>query len=514
MRQANTYRDITSVRWSFAVSLSAVLVVAILLAVSARINDPLNLDEPFTANRVNHTMSEMLALMANNVQLPLYYVLLRPWRLLFGESELVLRIPSVLYFCGAITFSGLSARRLYGNLPGILAAALVAFSSLGLRYAATARPYMLLGLLVAVYCWAGLLWIQSSRDAQDLIKPNDVVYIVLLGVVGMLGLLSHTVFVFTLAAFTFSALLLSWQHAFRFALASLFAGLLFLILWGPYFYRSILLQSLSTFYFAPGFSETIDGFLKIFGQKKSLVIVAGLSVLVVLQPQGIREFLKERMNLFLGSVLFLSIALPVVVSQIVPVFVATRTPVIALPVASVLIAGLLSIFKRQWIPMGLSLLLAGASFYFSLSNLLNPQRNTFDSQVAQVVDNSECKDVVLSVGITYGEVSYYLRRLQDRECLVHRSFPTVVSENAWTLDYSTLETTEQRSVLMEEAEHFVKEVVDDGVGQVWVFAPTRDQSAVFTEILRHEADSNLILVQEEPGRGTFNDVLLQYRLKE
>src|SRR5215208_6264168 len=69
---------------------------------SLRLNDSLNVDEPFTANLVQLPLPQMFAAFRQDNAASPYYLLLKAWVTIFGESEIVLRSLSVLFFGATI----------------------------------------------------------------------------------------------------------------------------------------------------------------------------------------------------------------------------------------------------------------------------------------------------------------------------------------------------------------------------------------------------------------------------
>ncbi|MFB6893836.1 glycosyltransferase family 39 protein [Kitasatospora sp. NPDC056327] len=83
-----------------------------------------------------------------------YYVLLHAWTALFGDSEISLRLPSVLAMAGAAAFTALTAARLSGGrVAGVCAGLLFAVVPLISRYAQEARSYALVTFAVAAATW-------------------------------------------------------------------------------------------------------------------------------------------------------------------------------------------------------------------------------------------------------------------------------------------------------------------------------------------------------------------------
>jgi len=105
------------------------------------------------------------AMIADAVHPPLYYLTLRPWLALVGESELALRLPSAL--AGVLTVALLlrAGRNWLDERAARWAALLLALNPFHVWYSQEARMYALLGLLalaVLVAFWRAL---RSRRTA-------------------------------------------------------------------------------------------------------------------------------------------------------------------------------------------------------------------------------------------------------------------------------------------------------------------------------------------------------------
>ncbi|MBU1878482.1 MAG: glycosyltransferase family 39 protein, partial [Chloroflexi bacterium] len=90
---------------------------------------------------------DMLWWTATDIQPPLYYLLLRPWLLLAGDSEFVLRFLSLFFGVLTVPLLVVVARRLFGPRAGLLAGLLAAAAPLYVWYAQEARMYTLLTFL-------------------------------------------------------------------------------------------------------------------------------------------------------------------------------------------------------------------------------------------------------------------------------------------------------------------------------------------------------------------------------
>lgn len=109
--------------------MAAATAVAFLLRVLDLDLHGLWLDELFTVRVVSReSWAGLLAEVAQDVHPPSYFAFLRLWTGLLGDSEVVLRLPSVLAGTAAVPLTALLGRQLYGGGAGTVGAWLVATS--------------------------------------------------------------------------------------------------------------------------------------------------------------------------------------------------------------------------------------------------------------------------------------------------------------------------------------------------------------------------------------------------
>ncbi|NCA93425.1 hypothetical protein EOM82_09430, partial [bacterium] len=99
---------------------------------------------------------------------PLYFMFLHYWIKIFGASEFALRFPSLIFSLLSVYACFITGKRLYSFSTGILAGALMGFSSLQIWYAQEARPYsliVLLGIASTYFFWQSLV----SRKSKNFI---------------------------------------------------------------------------------------------------------------------------------------------------------------------------------------------------------------------------------------------------------------------------------------------------------------------------------------------------------
>ncbi len=163
-------------------------------------------DEAFCWRLIQFPFLEMIQRVGGDNHPPLYFVLLRGWATVFGESPISLRSLSVLF--GMLTIVGTymlaveafgkvsltapdEASLTRGRVIGLLAAAFAAVSAFQCRYSQEARMYSLAGMLAVFSSWALL---------RSLQPPSRLDRWLLYGILALSLAYTHYYALFTLAA--------------------------------------------------------------------------------------------------------------------------------------------------------------------------------------------------------------------------------------------------------------------------------------------------------------------------
>ncbi|NBD36291.1 MAG: hypothetical protein GVY30_09895, partial [Chloroflexi bacterium] len=101
---------------------------------------------------------EIIQWTAGDVHPPIYYLLLRGWRLLAGEGAYVLRFPSALFSLLTVAVIYRLGRALDGSATGLLAALLLTLSRFAVGWAQEIRMYSLAALWATGALAAALHW--------------------------------------------------------------------------------------------------------------------------------------------------------------------------------------------------------------------------------------------------------------------------------------------------------------------------------------------------------------------
>src|SRR5450830_924226 len=129
------------------------------------LNQSLWLDEATTALVSKMSLTNIFTkFLPGDFHPPLYYLIMKYWTVVFGYTEISLRIPSIIFGLGTIYFTYLIGKKLFNKKTGLLASILMSTSGLAIYYSQEARMYMMAAFLVsaAVYFFLKRKWVIFS----------------------------------------------------------------------------------------------------------------------------------------------------------------------------------------------------------------------------------------------------------------------------------------------------------------------------------------------------------------
>lgn len=151
-------------------ALSVITLVGLILRLYQLADRSLWFDEAFTWRLLQFPFVEMLQRVGRDNHPPLYFILLKGWAVVFGDSAFAVRSLSILFggltILGAYLFAteafGYDLRtmepnaelRMRGRGIGLVAAALVAMSAFPIRYSQELRMYTMATALAILSSWA------------------------------------------------------------------------------------------------------------------------------------------------------------------------------------------------------------------------------------------------------------------------------------------------------------------------------------------------------------------------
>jgi len=135
-----------SVLWQHRLTIGLLLLVAAVLARIPNLNESLWYDEVcYTSVLLEGTSFKRM--LFHDVHPPLYPLLMKGWIELFGESEISMRLPSLLFGLASLAVLFALTQAWFDRRVGLLATVLMAFSPVHLWYSQEAKNNMLLLLL-------------------------------------------------------------------------------------------------------------------------------------------------------------------------------------------------------------------------------------------------------------------------------------------------------------------------------------------------------------------------------
>jgi uncharacterized membrane protein len=184
----------------------ALLVAILLLAFSLRIHDlgaeSLWTDEGTSWRLAKQGISAIIENRSQTVNPPLYFIILHYWVRVFGDSEVSLRLPSVLFGLLSIPMIYKIGSAIFDKKVGALASLLLAIAMIHIRYSQEARGYSLMALLalVSMYYFIGILQTPSlARSTGYVIATGLLLYT---HFYGLLIVLCQNIYYLTILTFS------------------------------------------------------------------------------------------------------------------------------------------------------------------------------------------------------------------------------------------------------------------------------------------------------------------------
>lgn len=153
----------------YNIGLAAIILLALLLRVYTLGDESLWLDEVFSVNSANKSITSIIEHESSwtAVSPPFYYIILHFWMKLFGYSEFSIRFPSVIFGVASIYVIYRVGKLIYSEEVGIICAFLLSISFFHIRYSQEARFYALLTFLILLsnFYFVRLLKEKNIKDA-------------------------------------------------------------------------------------------------------------------------------------------------------------------------------------------------------------------------------------------------------------------------------------------------------------------------------------------------------------
>ncbi len=382
----------------------AAAVVALALLVMMK--EGLRLDEAQSIWQTSHSLAGTLEIVAQDVHMPMYHILLHYWMILFGTSEQAVRSLSLMFFVACIPTLYLLARLLLNRGWSLVVVTLFALSPFMNWYASEARMYTLLTFfaLLSQYFFVRILQGKQGWGGY--------------AITAILGAYTHYFFLFTLAAqalfYFFNRKKFQADSLKRFILVAL--GVVLAI--SPWIYYFVtqgaanntrpMLPSPSTIDFFNVFSQFFFGFQT---DVINTIILSSWPLLVILAFFTVKRRLKiDKEVSYLLVAGLIPIILAFTLSLILPPFFLGRYMMPAMAPIILAAVWLISKYPKKIATavIGVWLLVTGLTFVLQMTSPLNPVREDYKQAANYIESRSSFNDaIVLTSPFTVYPFEYY-----------------------------------------------------------------------------------------------------------
>jgi hypothetical protein len=491
-------------------------------AVSFHVGRPLWLDDTHSTHHAFHGLLSVVENLRTDSHPPLYFLLLSLWIPLVGLGEIVLRIPSILFYLasGAVLFS--FGRKIGGIRAGLLTALFFLLNPIAVYHSQGVRPYALLGFLSAVSTVIFLTLADPDRRKR---KSAWSAYFA----ANVLGTLTHYWFFFLLAGQGLGALVWSrGKERIHLALSLFASAVPFAVLWTP-----VLLEQLqgtpTTWMEAPGGFWLLSVPVQLLGGRdhatsiRIFLLLLALACLLRLKGRrlglvgigDLSRYLADRnvRHAFLIPAVVMIVAF--LLSQISPVY-HVRYVIVAVPAVAVFLSLTLTHLGERRLVVPLALIFVLGSCLVRIDYLGEEMRQDDRSATEFLVRNVGVEDEILNVTLNYAPTAHYLRALAPEEDFSQTVFPREVANHVGWRDAEGM--AGDTTALRQEATELARSLSQrQGLQRVWLLAalPERGRwwlrpDSVFTAILSEALRAEFELEKTIPSRGWWHREIQVY----
>jgi mannosyltransferase len=394
------------------VYLCAMALIPLAVSVIAFIGASLRLDEAQSLWQVSRSVGGILTVVAGDVHVPLYHILLHYWLLIFGDTIGTARLLSLFFFIIAIPALYELGKRAYSARVGLLAAFLFTISPFMNWYANEIRMYTMFVFFTILNQYFFLQLFKS--------KPVQARTWTFYGVTAILGLFSHYFFALNLLAqaifFFLRRELFPAEALKRFIMIAFIVGaafvpwILFEMVRGVVGFQEPLLALPSTVNLFGTLSEFLFGF------QRDLFTTIFLSLwpvaaIVALSSLGSRERISHETEYFTLTLIVAFGATFLGSYLITPVYVS-RYLIFAVPSLYLVLISLFSTYTRnvRLLAEGTLIALMLVALVVEMTNPAVSVKEQYASAAQYLASHATSQDVVLvSAPFTIYPMQYYYR---------------------------------------------------------------------------------------------------------
>lgn len=396
----------TTKRAAIGVSIAALMAMAAAIVSVWLLPQSLRLDESQSIWQVTHSFSGMLGVVAQDVHMPFYHILLHGWVLAFGTDVAVVRLPSLIFFLATIPFVYLLARTIVSRKWALFAALAFSLSPFMLWYSSEARMYTMLAFFSVInqYFFTRIVkkqkgWIWYTLSA-------------------IMGAYTHYFFIFNLIA----------QGIFYLFRRSQFAKYTFWRLVGVAAIVIVAIAPWVSYFIAQGAASntkpliatpTAVNFFNVFSQfmfgfqtdAVNTIIVSCWPLLVIVAFLTVRRHVKATTPvMYLLGAALLPVLLAFGLSFVVNPFFLSRYMLPAIAPLYIVIVWLMAQYKRWYTPVAaiafIGMLLF--SFYQQVASPLTPVKESYREVAQSITKEATAHDIIImSAPFTVYPFEYY-----------------------------------------------------------------------------------------------------------
>ena len=405
-------------------SFDGVLVLFFMLAAAAAgwfllLKQSLRLDEAQSLWQTDRSLSGMFHLVAQDVHVPLYHVLLHFWQQLFGNQVEGARLFSLIFFLASIPAVYVLGKMSLGRPAGLFASLLAAFSPFLNWYGNEIRMYSLFVFLAVLNHYAFLRLFEAIEAGKRESTVSTVWIWAGYGITLLLGVYTH--YFFWLILFSQAMFFLLYRSSFPkgalLKFAAIATGVFISVLpWVYWVWRMGSAGNSQPLLFKPGTLDLFNALYAYFfgyhGTAANSLVLASWPVLVLLLFFGLQKnksIPKPAIYFLLASVMPLLLAFAL--SFVRPVFSA-RYLIFVAPTLYLFISWLFSTYegKLEWVLKSVLVVAMAAMVVSQGVGSQVPVREDFRLASSLISKQATSRDIVaVSAPFTVYPFEYYYR---------------------------------------------------------------------------------------------------------
>lgn len=398
--------------------LSALMIGVLLMSIFFFSGQSLRLDEAQSLWQTSRTPLAMFTIIAEDVHVPLYHIMLHYWQAFFGNGVAVGRMLSLIFFMLMIPAMYFIGRRIYSHAVGMFGAALVALSPFLNWYGNEIRMYSIFALFTVINQYFFMRIFMESDDGRAADARGSLWFGYIATMV--IGMFTHYFFVFN--AITQAIFFFMYRRRFPRSALLMFilSAVLLMVLFAPWLYFVYHLGSAANTQPALAKPTTIDVFNTfsefIFGFQNdhtNTILVSLWPLLVLLIFLSLRRNQKVApQTVYLFMSLFVPILLAFAISNEWKPIYLSRYLILTLPSLYLLMSWIISTYPRQlaFALKSLIVIVMAGTMAIEVANADTPVKEDYREASAVLTEKATPEDViVLSAPFTVYPFEYYYR---------------------------------------------------------------------------------------------------------